>query len=288
VKRPGFFIIGAMKSGTTSLHQYLAQHPDVFMSEPKEPGFFVEELMWSRGLNWYLGLFAGAGGACVLGESSTHYTKLPTYQGVAERIRHFNPDACFVYVMRDPLDRMVSHYWHNVRTLHLEAERRPFAQAVREDVTYAAYGDYAMQLEPYLSLFGRNRVLTLTFEALVAEPARVVSDVCTWLGLPDSVPADVFARRWNARPERVVKARGNGLLNRLRFSRMWDRLAPLVPERVRRLGAELAEEAVVPEATDLTPELEELRPRVLAQVETLMALLGRSFPEWKTTLHARA
>jgi hypothetical protein len=271
-----------MKCGTTSLHQYLARHPDVFMSEPKEPAFFVEELNWSCGLAWYLGLFAGAGSAKVLGESSTQYTKLPTHQGVAERIHRFNPEARLVYLMRDPLERIVSHYWHNVRNLHLEAERRRFDRAVRDDPSYTAYSDYAMQLAPYLALFGRERILTLTFESLVSDPARVVAEVCAWLGLPNGVPEEAFGRRWNARPEKVVKARGFGLLNRLRHSTWWGRLAPVVPKRVRGLGSRLAEDVVVPTPDHAASTLAELRPRAQAQVEALSTLLGRSFPEWET------
>ena len=66
---PNLFIIGAMKSGTTSLHHYLAEHQRIFMSELKEPGYFVEELTWSRGRDWYLSLFAEAGDAAIVGES---------------------------------------------------------------------------------------------------------------------------------------------------------------------------------------------------------------------------
>lgn len=285
--RPNLFIIGAMKSGTTSLHQYLARHPDAFMCEPKEPGYFVRELTWSRGLDWYLGLFAEAGPARIVGESSTHYTKLPTYQGVPERIQAFNPEARLVYVMRDPLERLVSHYWHNVRNLHLEAERRPFDQAVRDDPAYLAYSDYALQLTPYLARFGADRIWTVTFEALTRDPARLVGELCGWLGLSGPVPPDAYQRRWNARPEVVARARGNGLLNRLRYSPVWDRLAPLVPRAVRRLGSRLAEEPVDPDTEDFAPDLAALRPRLQERTAALEALLGRPFPEW-TTLHAHA
>src|SRR5579872_2507705 len=92
-RRPNLFIIGAMKSGTTSLHEYLAAHPQIAMSRVKEPGFFVEELSFGRGLEWYLSQFDADERHRFLGESSTHYTKLPVYQGVAERIVRFNRHA---------------------------------------------------------------------------------------------------------------------------------------------------------------------------------------------------
>lgn len=80
---PNLFIVGAMKSGTTTLHNYLNMHPDIFMSQkPKEPQYFVQELNWSKGEDWYLSLFEAAGDAKIIGESSTDYSKLPRYQGL--------------------------------------------------------------------------------------------------------------------------------------------------------------------------------------------------------------
>ncbi len=76
---PDFIIIGAMKSATTTLHGLLASQPGVFMSTPKEPCFFSDDEVWARGVGWYASLFEAAPAGALLGESSTHYTKLPTY-----------------------------------------------------------------------------------------------------------------------------------------------------------------------------------------------------------------
>ena len=284
MRTPNLFIIGAMKAGTTSLHHYLSDHPDVFMSEPKEPNFFVEELNWPRGMDWYRQLFALAGDAAIVGESSTEYAKLPTFRGVAKRIHEFNPEARLIYVMRDPLDRIVSHYWHNVRTLREEAERRDMLSAVRADPRYVAYSDYAMQLEPYLDLFGRDRIALLTFEQLAADPAARVASVCTWLGLDGSVPPDSFSARWNVRPVEARAARGWGLLSRLRHSLFWDTVRPLVPRPLRDAAARLAEKRI-PVPAEANPEtLEYLRPMLHDRVEALTRLVHRRFPEW-TTFH---
>ena len=84
--RPNLFVIGAMKSGTTSLHAYLGSHPQIFMCPEKEPSFFAKETISSRGEDWYLKLFAAAGSKPVIGESSTAYSRIPLFPGVPERI----------------------------------------------------------------------------------------------------------------------------------------------------------------------------------------------------------
>jgi hypothetical protein len=271
-----------MKSGTTSLHRYLSAHPQVFMSEPKEPNFFVEELNWQRGLDWYLGLFASAGNATVIGESSTEYTKLPTYTGVARRIHAFNPEARLIYLMRDPVDRIRSHYWHNVADLTNEAERRNMRSAVREDPRYVAYSNYAMQLEPYLELFGRERIALLTAEQLAADPTAVVTMLCRWLGLTGVPPAETFTERWNVRPAEGRSVRGRGLLNRLRHTAFWRALRPWWPRPLRDIGLRLAERRAPLRDKSELEAIDYLRPILRVRVEALAQLVERDFPEWKT------
>src|SRR6185295_6140807 len=111
--RPDFVVIGAMKCGTSTLHVQLAAQPGFFMSEPKEPNFFSDDAEFARGEGWYRGLFAGAGEGDLRGESSTHYTKLPTHPRTVERLAsELGRDLRFVYVVRHPVDRLVSHYVH--------------------------------------------------------------------------------------------------------------------------------------------------------------------------------
>ena len=82
---PNLIIIGGLKCGTTSIHHYLGLHPEIQMSKPKELNFFVEELNWDLGLDWYASRFDDR--FEVRGESSPHYTNLPRFEGVAERIQ---------------------------------------------------------------------------------------------------------------------------------------------------------------------------------------------------------
>ena len=118
--KPNLFVIGAMKSGTSSLHYYLAAHPQIFMSDPKEPSYFavssrsksaspqIATQSYCRSEEEYLRLFENAQGATIIGESSTNYTKLNSFTQVPQRIAAFQPDARFIYIMRDPLERTIS------------------------------------------------------------------------------------------------------------------------------------------------------------------------------------
>jgi hypothetical protein len=281
-RKPNLFIIGAMKSGTTSLHEYLNTHPQIAMSEVKEPGFFVEELALRRGEEWYLSLFKTNPCYRYIGESSTHYTKLPDYRGVAERIFQFNPKARLIYIMRNPFERTISHYWHAVRDTYHGGERRSLLRAVAEAPEYLAFGDYAMQLEPYLRLFGRNSVFTLTFEALIRDPRQEIDRIVDWLGLTPYPIGVHTGKPHNQKPQKMIGVAGAGMLNRIERSKAWARLSPHVPMPVKNFARKLAYKSIDEDRS--TQEVLELK-KVIAdqqkrQVENLSRLLGRSFPEW--------
>lgn len=280
---PNLFIIGAQKSGTTSLHSYLGAHPDVFMSSTKEPGYFVPEMdYYPKDLEWYLSLFAGAGGTKVVGESSTHYTKRPFFEGVAERIYAFAPNARFVYVMRDPIRRAISHYWHNKRNFE---EHRPILEAMRDAPVYRDFGDYEFQLHPYVEVFGLDRIHVVLFERLAATPQLCVNSLLSWLGLSDMPPDAGFAPE-NRMPLAMKEVRGRGRLQGLRHHPLWETMSPHVPNLVKDLGKGLALRSI-----EAPQELDEavvdlLRPWAQASILRLSALLGREFPEWTTSLGA--
>lgn len=289
-QRPNLFIVGAMKSGTSSLHSHLNLHPQVFMCEPKEPCFFVarDQLNWpaiEKLELWrepkYLQLFAASGQARYRGESSTLYTKAPKISGVPERIARFSPDARIVYVMRDPVERTISHYWHAVRW---EKERRDLLTALQRESHFREVSFYAMQLRSYLRLFDRNQITTLTLEELARNPHATVAVLCSWLGLDSELlPSDLGTAR-NVTPEKVEQVRGLGLLERFRWSPLWEKLGPSFPRSVRSIGRRLALERLDRKSVEHRRAVEFLRPRQLEETAELSELLGRSFQEWTTLL----
>ncbi len=176
---PDFVIIGAMKCGTSTLHDQLAQQPGFCMSDPKEPNFFSNDEQFARGLDWYASLFAGAEPDSICGESSTHYTKLPTYPDTLDRMRKHLDAPKLIYVMRHPVNRLVSHYVHewSERTVSGSID-----DAVRECSRLTDYSRYGMQLRPFLDAYGRENVLPVFFERMVAEPQSELERVCRFLG----------------------------------------------------------------------------------------------------------
>jgi len=161
--KPDFVVIGAMKCATSTLHDQLAHHDGISMSDPKEPNFFSDEENWAKGLSWYESLFASMGSGDIKGESSTHYTKLPTYQACAERLHTYLPGAKLIYVMRDPIERLVSQYIHEW-SMHAIPDGCSIDQAIREYPMLVDYSRYAMQLAPYIELFGRDAILPVFYE----------------------------------------------------------------------------------------------------------------------------
>jgi hypothetical protein len=180
---PTFVVIGAMKAGTTTLATHLDGHPEVFMSRPKEPQFFSQR--WDRGLEWYEQLFEKAGDAVARGEASTTYTKLPMHPEAADRMAAIIPDARLIYLVRDPVDRMRSHWLHRV---HEGEETRPIEQALREEPRYTNRSRYAMQVEQYLKRFPRQHLCILQAEDMYADPAQALPNVFRFLGVDPDAP----------------------------------------------------------------------------------------------------
>lgn len=206
---PDFVIIGAMKCGTSTLHAQLAAQDGFFMSEPKEPNFFSDDAIYARGEAWYRGLFAGAPAGAIKGESSTHYTKLPTYPRTIDRLAGLIPQAKFVYVMRDPVDRLVSHYIHEWTQGVIAC---PIDEAIDRHPELVAYSRYADQLAPWIARFGPARILPVFLERMTAEPDAELKRVAAFLG----ASGDIFWRddleAQNVSAERIRRFPGYELI----------------------------------------------------------------------------
>ena len=275
---PNLFIIGSMKSGTTSLHEYLNEHPDIFMSEVKEPGYFSDCVdYYPKNYEWYKALFKDVKHQKIIGESSTHYTKLPICDGVIQNIWEFNPDARFIYIMRNPIKRVISHYWHGVK---YGDERNDILTAIKEKREYISFSDYAYQLEPYIERFGRDKIYTLTFESFIKDPVSELKCLFDWLGVDADIPIKNAGSTHNALPESFKKVKGSGLLHDFRSSYIWNKIAPLVPDRITSAAAKLTVEETAKSSEKDAEVISYLKPVFKPKLEKLERLLNRRFDEW--------
>jgi hypothetical protein len=213
---PDFLIIGAQKSGTTALYDYLSKHPMVARAKTKEAHFF--DANFEKGVVWYrshfpfrarraLGRLFG-GRAFVTGEASPGYLFHPR---AAERIAAIVPRARLIAILRNPIDRAFSHYHHEVRAGReqlsfeeaieseperlageveraLAGERHDWSRLARQ--SYLARGRYAEQLERYFARFDRAQILVLRSEDLLADPEGTLRRASGFLGLPPIEPAE--------------------------------------------------------------------------------------------------
>lgn len=178
---PNAFLIGAAKCGTTTLFRTLREHPEIHGSQPKEPKFFGAQ--YYMGWDWYLSLFEAGKDLPVRMEASVLYTGGDAlFHGAAQMIRNYIPDPKFLFVARDPMTRIVSHWRHykGIRPDY-QGEFNDFFDQQAERRRIFECSLYWEKLEPYRRLFGDDRILCLTFEDMIADPTTSVRSILGFL-----------------------------------------------------------------------------------------------------------
>jgi len=264
VPLPNFLIIGAAKAGTSSLHQYLDEHPEIFMSAVKEPNFFsaseVPQGNAVRSMDEYLELFAGVTTETAIGESSPSYLRTSL---AAERIHAALPDARLIVSLRDPVERLYSLFLHNLR--NGRASRDVYEWFGRRPSSH--YG-YAAQLTRFFDRFPRERIHVLLYEDFAAAPKPMLTGIFEFLDVDSRFVPDMRVRHNTAEApmslglttaiDRLARVRrvafgwvpgtrqGTGALARLRRANLSkapppppdirERLLPSFADDIRRTG----------------------------------------------------
>lgn len=221
---PNFMILGAPKCGTTTLYHVLDGHPDIALSRPKEPLFFETE--FEKGLSYYSKTyFSHCRSEKAIGEARAAKLYLPF---VAQRIRQTLPDARLIAILRNPAERVYSHWWmrtcNGLERLSLEDAVAQNLAAIRsgrslDEATWLAHidgvehtapvyleiGHYAQHLECYGRLFPASQLKVLLFDDLNREPERLYSEIFEFLGVH---PEAALPRKqhYNAAPSRAALA----------------------------------------------------------------------------------
>ncbi len=281
---PTFFVIGAAKSGTSSLHSYLDQHPEVQMSTSKEPRFFAgpdrgipypPDKIW--GQNEYEQLFDPV--FRVRGESSTDYAAHPRRQGSAKRIKELVPEAKLVYLVRDPIARTISHYKMGVA---LMGERRPLEEALEALnplSPYLASSLYATQVELYREHFPAERMLVVDQGDLLSHPAATLRRIFAFLDVePEAGRIGTRENLLDSAQWRTYSPEYLEFVNRNVAPRVqW------VPKGFRRSVRRAVEHVLWPPLD--TPSIdgevgERLRATLAEEATRLRQLTGLEFPTW--------
>jgi hypothetical protein len=293
---PNFFIVGAARSGTTSLDFYLSQHPEIYITPRKETHFFARDFLppsytgpgdermnqlLIRDEDQYMQLFADAAEAKAVGEASAFYL---CYPGSAERIAQAIPRAKIIIILREPVDRIHSAYMFLVRDsretlgfkegLARETERK--AKDFEPMWWYRELSQYYSQVKHYLDVFGTQQVKVVLYEEFFAQPGKILPEIFAFLGVNENVTINTSVRyNVSGTPKSQI------LYNRLdKFmfnpSPLEKRLKSLVPSNLRAAWASKLIGLTV-ERASIEPQMQaRLRADFAEDVKKLEDLLGRN------------
>jgi hypothetical protein len=280
---PNFLVIGTTKGGTTSLYRYLLDHPQIFMPRDKEPRFFTSN--WDRGLDWYERIFDKAGDAVAVGEASPEYTSYPQFPEAAGRVAKMLPDVRLVYLVRHPIERMLSEYHYHMiggkKGYYYASRPKDWASAAAryllEEPRYRDISRYAMQIEQYLEHFSRDQLLVLKSEDLKRDRRQTLRRVYEFLGVdgtwqPPHLEQD-FQATSELRPRRAIDPA-------LRKVPGYDRLASVAPPSLVRLKNRLTTRKAPSRPRLSDSARRELEDRVRDDVRRLRRYMDDDFDAW--------
>jgi hypothetical protein len=295
---PNFLVIGAGRSGTTSLHHYLSQHPDVFLTAEKSPNFFVSQdplppwegpaqqvmaRQWVRTLDDYEALFAGAGVRAAVGEASPMYLQS---RRAPARIAAACPEVRLVAILREPVGRAYAHFMGrrrdglDRRTDFSKVVQAELSQPLPQDVAFGHYlgcGRYHHFLQGYFDRFPADRIRIYLYDDLLADASALVADLFAFLGVDPRFSPDM-SRRYG---QTGVPANPVARFVWTRSVTARTLVRPWLPRRVRDLAAPMF-------LGDLSrPPLDpSLHARVIDvfrdDIARLEGLLGRDLSHWLT------
>ena len=239
---PNLFVVGAPRCGTTSLHVWLPAIPGVFMSRIKEPNFFSRRVIGRdhpmvkpiRDESDYLKLFSSANGARFAGEATPFYLKDPE---AATEIKRKSPDARIIVSLRDPVERLYSHYLmmrNNIPSMGSFGEEieRGLMQSDNRNLAVLdpEIGLYSRQIERYRRVFGDHRFKVLLLEEWTRDAPRTLRSISRFLGL-QTLPSGL-----EAPPQRRYSEARNSLVRFVFGNRQLSRASEaLIPFRLRKL-----------------------------------------------------
>ena len=282
---PRCFLIGAQKAGTTYLASLLDQNPEIQVSTPKETDFFTGRV-FPRGTEWYRQCFPDDVVGKVLIDASTSYSAaFPlsdprsknlsiSFNGVANRIKKEVPKARFIYILRNPVYRTYSSYWHMVRC---GTEKRSFHEAItaknKMNEYYLRLSDYFAQLEHYLQYFEMNCIKIFIFEEFKESPEDHLRSCFYFLNVKVNTPIELDVAKHKS-------YQYSGVLSKLnQFLGPWGGLRPIlgrikknIPQQLVNIGMQVGTQTMPPMNPD---DVKSLTEYFAPSIEKLEKLINR-------------
>ena len=276
---PNLICSGAAKCGTTSLHEYLGSHPEIFMAHGKELNFFTgPEWNWRHGLEWYSAQFPVQ--APVRGETSHTYTNHPFATGVPQRIESTLGRIKLLYIVSDPVERLISDWVGEYANGH---ENLTFdalvASPYLEQTGYVARGRYAHQLSVFLEVFSHEELKVVSRDALSARPGAVMADLFAFLGVDAGFRSPALGTVHNPSAPKRRDRRAAPLIRKLPGARSAERRAKSMSGwggKLMRAPFSRRIERPVPSPS----QRERLRECFAEDAARLRELTGLSLAEW--------
>lgn len=283
---PDFIIIGAMKAGTDSLYYYMDAHPEIDVCKIKEPDFFLDS-NWSKGVDWYKNLFPRNGR--IKGDASPNLSKYPAFAKAPERIYSVIPDVKLIYVLKNPVDRIISHLHHSIT-----------ANALKEGdiatVFHSEFGKhiincskYYMQIKYYLKTFKREQLFLLLSEDLASDPDGSMRSIFKFVGVDESFSSPIFHQRYHQSKDKIqIRNRDNHIFKLLKklnnhpmlpnkfITRSFSRLTSFIGEDTKE---KFFQQTPKPVLSDDTVRF--LQSKLSDDVAQLSDHMGRDLKEWQ-------
>lgn len=275
MKGPNFFVIGAAKCGTTSVCDLLGAHPDVFMSNPKEPHYFSRLTKQHELREWYGSLFEDADTHAAVGEGSTSYSHPHRIDFVVPRIVEEVPEARLVYMVRHPIRRLESDWKMRLRENRIS---KSIGEAVDRNASLVTFGLYWKQLTRYLDAFPEEQILVVFLEDFAENPSEELSRIYEHIGVDPTFVPEEPGRERNASQD----YREDGTLaSALRELPGFGALKGAVPHRTRAwIRNQLTREFDATPNWDRT-ELEAVRSYFRQDARNILDYCGKPVDYWK-------
>lgn len=191
--RPNFIYAGAPKAGSSSIYELLKQHPEIYMSSVKEPFFF--DFNYECGIDWYLDHFQGWNGERAVGEATVWYMR---WASVPQRVYEHFPDMRFLFVLRNPVERLWSNYWNDLQGGQF-GPGYTISQAIRDEADPRGMrmaGFYHEHLVRFERLFGKDQIHVALLDDFRKDPDKVLEGIFEFVGVsPDFRPSSVARKK---------------------------------------------------------------------------------------------